>query len=217
MARKRRLHKRYGKRRNPESSSGPRRNPPALQDLAEFIVPGFAAFAATRLLTRMAAVQIAKRSTTWGKHAGAIASVGSFLAAYFGAHRVKALEKHHTPIVVGSAIAAIQSIIQLYVPKLGWMIADASPDLAEQQQTQQQLAVAAPAPQAQRTIAAAKLQPVDDDPAWYTFDEKFDAGRYAKETGTAPPANPKVQDEEALLAELNLDEGSTQSMGIFSN
>jgi hypothetical protein len=216
MARKRRLHTRYGKRRIPETSSKPRRNPPVLADLAEFIVPGFAAFATTRLLTRMAAVQIAKRSPTWAKHAGAIASVGSFVAAYYGAHRVKMLEKHHTPIVVGSAIAAIQSLIQLYIPKLGWIIADATPDLAEQSQQQKQLAVA-PAPQAQRTIAAAKLQPVDDDPAWYTFDEKFDAGRYAADTGTAPPANPKVQDEEALLAELNLDEGSTQSMGIFSN
>ncbi len=214
MARKRRLHKRYGKKRTPERSA-PRRNPPLLGDLAEFIVPGFAAFSATRLLTRLAAVQIAKRKPTWAKHAGAIASVGSFAAAYFGAHRVKALEKHTTPIVVGAAIAAIQSIVQLYIPKLGWMIADASPEISEH--TTAQLAVA---PQAQQTIAAAQLKPVDEDPGWYTYDDKYDAGRMSQDTsgGSAVQPNQQSQSEEELLADLNLDgEGSLQSQGIFSN
>jgi hypothetical protein len=221
MARRRRLHRRYGngKRRNPESSPK-RSNPTALSDILEFVGPGFAAFAATRMLTRMASVQIAKRKPTWGKHAGALASVGSFFAAWWGAHRVKFLEKHHTPIVVGSAIAAIQSLVQLYIPKLGWILADASPDLATEAQTAQQLN-APPMSTAQAQIASGKLAPVDDDPSWYTFDDKYDAGRYAKDTGGPAPVPSgtarKVAADDDLLADLNLDDDSAQNMGIFSN
>lgn len=221
MARKRRLHKRYGgKKRRTESnpSRAPRRNPPLLSEIGEFVLPGFAGFAATRMLTRMAAVQIAKRKPAWAKHAGALASIGSFVAAWLGVNRVKMLEKHHTPIVVGSAIAAIQSLIQLYVPMLGWVISDASPEIDDTTAATSQLAVA---PNPQQIAAAARLQPVNEDPAWYTYDDKFDAGRYAKETGAAAPtaggsANPKQQAEEALLADLQLDD-ETANMGVFGN
>jgi hypothetical protein len=39
----------------------PRRNPPLSTDVVAQIIPGFAAFAATRFVTRTAATQIAKR------------------------------------------------------------------------------------------------------------------------------------------------------------
>lgn len=183
-----------------------------LSELGEFVGPAFAAFAGTRMLTRMASVQIARRKPAWAKHAGAIASIGSFLAAWFGAHRVKFLEKHSTPIVVGSAIAAAQSIIQLYVPSLGWILSDSSPEISTE---------AASAGQIQQTtaqqLAAAKLQPVNEDPGWYTYDDSFDAGRYAKQTGAPAPAPsagvPQKQAEEDLLADLQLDD----NMGVFSN
>lgn len=221
MARRRRLHKRYGskRKRNPETSSRPRANPPLLQEVAEFIGPGFAAFAATRMLTRMAAVQIAKRKPSWAKHAGVLASLGSFAAAWLGAHRVKMLEKYQTPLMVGAGIAALQSMIQLYIPSLGWMISDSTPEIGDA------TANALPATVTQQQqIAAAQLQPVNEDPAWYTYDDKYDAGRYAKETAATPPqtaAAPKsqVQKEEDLLADLNLDDdsGGSANMGIFSN
>ena len=127
-----RLHRRYKHRRSRRSGSdpAPRRNPPLFADLAEWVGPGFAGFAATRFATRVAATQIAKRKPSWGKHVGAGVSVGAFLAAWFLAHRVRWLAKYHTPITVGAAIAALQSIIQLYIPRLGWMLADATPELA---------------------------------------------------------------------------------------
>ncbi len=185
-----------------------------LSELGEFIAPSFAAFAATRMLTRMAAVQIARRKPSWAKHAGAIASVGSFLAAWFGAHRVKWLEKHQTPIVVGSAIAAAQSIVQLYIPKLGWILADASPDIAAESGTTSAAQVQANTVQ---QLAAAKLQPVNEDPGWYTYDDKYDAGRYSKESGAPAPApsagTPQKQAEEDLLADLQLDD----NVGIFAS
>lgn len=215
MARKRRLHKRYGvkKRRESNPSRAPRKNPPLLSEIGEFVLPGFAGFAATRMLTRMASVQIAKRKPAWAKHAGAIASIGSFVAAWLGANRVKLLEKHHTPIVVGSAIAAIQSLIQLYVPMLGWVISDATPEIT----VERTAAIAAP-PNPMQIAAASRLQPVNDDPDWYTFDDKYDANRYAQETGAPPPApssaGTKQQAEDALLADLQLDD-SAASLGVF--
>lgn len=197
MARKRRLHKRYGRmKRNPGE---PRRNPPVLQDMVEFIGPGFAAFAATRFLTRIAAVALARKKPSLGKHAGAITSAGLFAAAWFGAHRVKALEKYHTPIVVGSAIAALQSIIQLYLPKLGWMIADASPQLDEEKDLQL------------TQITDDSLPPgvelLDDDPNEFVYNDAFDNGRMSQ-----PAPGPKVAAADDM-SDLDLDDMSDLNLG----
>ncbi len=212
MARKRRLHKRYGRKRNGDGG-GFKSNPPLLTDLAEFVGPGFAAFAATRFVTRVAAVQLAKKKPSWGKHAGAVASVASFLAAWFGAHRIKFTEKYHTPIVVGSAIAMFQSLIQLYIPKLGWMLADASPEIAE-------LKVGGTV---QRAQLPADLEYVDDeDPNAYTYNDSYDPGRYAKNgTGAGTTAAPssaanKVAAEEDMLADLGLAEDDLGELNLGS-
>lgn len=92
--------------------------------------PGFAAFAATRFATRVASTQIAKKWPAMAKHAGAIASVGSFLAAWYLGNRVKLIEKYHMAVVAGAGIATGQTLIQTYLPKLGWVVADANPDVA---------------------------------------------------------------------------------------
>ncbi len=166
MARTRsRMHRRYS--RNPARS-----NPPLITDLMEFVVPGFAGFGATRLLSYVAATQVARRKPSWGKHIGAIAAGGSFLAAWLLIHRVKFLEKHHTPIVVGSAIAAIQSLLQLYLPQLGWMLADPSMQVEQAKQV------------AAATSQLAELHPVNLDPNEYTYNDAFDPGRLAE---VAPP------------------------------
>ncbi len=166
MARTRsRMHRRYS--RNPARS-----NPPLITDLMEFVVPGFAGFGATRLLSYVAATQVARRKPSWGKHIGAIAAGGSFLAAWLLIHRVKFLEKHHTPIVVGSAIAAIQSLLQLYLPQLGWMLADPTMQVEQAKQV------------AAATTQLAELHPVNLDPNEYTYNDAFDPGRYAE----VPPA-----------------------------
>ena len=198
-----RLHRRYRKRKARESA--PRHNPPLIQELAEFIGPGFAAFAATRFGTRLAAQTIAKKKPTWGKHAGALASVGAFFAAWLLAHRLKWLAKYHTPIAVGAAIAAIQSLIQLYIPKLGWMVADASPELAAPP-----VATAAkPAP------LPAGLEYVDDDPNAYTYNDAYDAGVHTPSNSGLTPTQ-SAPDEEVI--DIDLDEGQEaemQGVGIF--
>jgi len=140
-----------------------------------------------------------------------VTSVVSFLAAWFLAHRVKWIEKYHTPVVVGSAIAAIQSIIQLYLPTLGWVIADATPEIAAATTTaQNQLAA-----QSQ----AAMLQPTDEDPNEFTYNDAFDAGRYGvssggKVTNAGPQASPPAQGD---LSDLAIDDAiGAANLGVFA-
>lgn len=203
-----RLHRRYGKRRDRArsgSGSEPRRNPPLMSDLVEWVGPGFASFAATRFATRVAATQIAKRKPSWGKHAGAGVSIGAFLAAWFLGHRLKWLGKYHTPITVGAAIAALQSLIQLYIPKLGWMVSDASPELAAAEPTADPLSVAA---------AQHQLRPVNEDPNEYTYNDSYDAGRYSPAQQGAGGGSDGVDP-----ADLQVDDmmGQSANLGVFSN
>jgi hypothetical protein len=207
-----RLHRRYKKRRSRRTTAdpAPRRNPPLFSDLAEWVGPGFASFALTRFTTRVAATQIAAKKPSWGRHVGAGVSIGAFLAAWFLAHRVKWLAKYHTPITVGAAIAALQSLIQLYIPKLGWMVSDASPELAAADVSASQL-------------AAPQLIPVNEDPNEYTYNDTFDAGRFSKtgmpvkgNSGQTPPII--AQHPEDDLSDLQIDEaiGQSQNLGVFS-
>lgn len=211
MARSR-LHRRYVK--NP--SSEPRHNPPLFTDIVEFVAPGFAGFAITRFATRVAATQIEQRKPSWGKHAGAAASLASFLGAWLLAHKWKWLEKYHTPIVVGSAIAALQSLIQLYLPKLGWMVADATPELEATAATEGQLTAT---PEMQ-------LQPVDEDPNEYVYNDAYDSGRYGRPSGVSPmqhgagtagsgPGGPAEPD----MSDLAIDDaiGQSGNLGVFTN
>jgi hypothetical protein len=202
-----RIHRRYRKNKpKKNSSSTPSGNPTAAGELVEWVAPGFVAFAATRLGTRIAAQVVAKKKPSLGKHAGAITSVAAFAALWLLAHRLKWLRKYHTPIVVGSAIAALQSLIQIYIPRIGWMVADASPDLK---------AVAAPATNPQDVTVMA-----GEDPEDYVYDDRYDAGRHGTETiGSQPQYQPPtsgghVTGDDLMDMEMdNTDEA--QTMGIF--
>jgi hypothetical protein len=207
---------------------GPKRNPPLGTDIAEYIIPGFAAFAATRFATRVAAAQISKRYPAYAKHAGAIASVGSFGAAWFGAHRVKYLEPYHHPIVVGSGLAALQSLIQLYAPKLGWILGDPNPaqagaSMALTAKTQsKQLPPAAPS---SARVAPPVPNGFSETTAadWYTYNDSFDAGSYKGKPeqsaqpvpgAASPTEEPDMQISDLLdNSDLQLD---NSDMGLFS-
>lgn len=199
MARTRsRLHRRYS--RNP----APRSNPPLVTDIVEFAVPGFVGFAGTRFLSFVAATQVAKRKPSWGKHIGALAAGGSFLAAWFLAHRIKAIEKYHTPVVVGSAIAMLQSLIQLYLPPIGWMLADPTPHVEQAKQ------IAADG----ATPPIAELHRVDLDPNEYTYNDTFDPGRFSKVPPMAkPPTAPRQPGETPPIANMTEDEIINDAIG----
>jgi hypothetical protein len=216
MARSR-LHKRYVK-----TQTRARANPPLLTDIAEFAIPGFGGFAGTRFLTWITATQVAKRAPSWAKHAGAIASVGSFLAAWFLAHRVKWLEKHHTPIVVGSAIAAAQSLLQIYLPAVGWMVSDATPEVLAT--SQGNLSVQ------DKQIVQMQLQPTDEDPDEFMYNDSYDAGRHSgphgrasMKTGAMPPTSgpggpAPSQTQGDDVSDLAIDDAIGQAnLGVFAN
>lgn len=208
MSRKR-VHRRYGRKHSREGSAPRKHNPPLMSDLLEWVGPGFAAFAATRFGTRIAATQLAKRKPSWGKHAGAAVSVGAFLAAWYLGHRLKWTAKYHTPITVGAAIAALQSLFQLYLPKFGWMVADASPEIAAPQSTQLTA----------NDLAQMNLRPVNDDPNEYTYNDSFDAGRYGTKTGRAADTSGGPAGNQVDVSDLEIDEaiGQSANLGVFSN
>lgn len=204
MAGRRRLHKRY--KRNP--SSEPRHNPPLLAEIGEFILPGFAGFAATRFLTRIAATQVAKYKPNLGKHAGVLTSVGSFLAAWFLAHRVKFLAAYQQPLVIGAGLAAIQSVLQLYIPTLGWIVSDATPELSEGASAAAATQQLVTAPNGQQ-YRMSDLTDIDEDPSEFTYDDSFDAGRMSREP------HHKGGGGADMLDDL-VDDGVPQAAGVFS-
>lgn len=218
MARK---QKRYHKRkRNPDSGGGgssARR--PGASEVAEMVLPGAAGFVGSRFLTRIAAVQVAKRAPGFGKHAGAIASVGVLAAAWLLANKWKPLARYQLPIVVGSAIATIQSLLQLYLPRIGWIVSDPMPDLAVAGGNQ----VLIQNGQATMQLPG-NLQPVDDDPNMYVYDDRYDNQQSQpqqqpqQQQSQAPQgqgSGQTSQSDDDLLAQIE-DEQSTQGLGIFA-
>lgn len=99
-------------------------NPPIVKDFTEYIVPGFAGYAATRLLARIVYTLVQKKFPKLGKHAGVVASLAGFGATWWAVHKIKRLQAYHTPAVVGAGVAALHTAFQTYVPKYGWIVSD---------------------------------------------------------------------------------------------
>ena len=198
----RRLKKRRAAKKNP---STPRHNPPLFTDMLMEALPGLGGFIGTRALTKFGIAAVEKKWPSKSKHVGAGVSLATFLAMWFLGHRVKFLEKYHTPITVGSGIAAAINLVQIYLPKIGWLFGDPTKATAG---TPAQ--VAAP----QQNMLPANLEEIDDDPAWYTNNDAYDAGRYAgnAETKYQAPRTSTPEGQQALLNELD-DEGMG---GVFA-
>ncbi len=204
----RRFSKRYGKRRSEDA--GFKRNPPLMTDVFEWVGPGFAGFAVARFGTRIAASAISKRSPSLSRHAGGGAAVVAFLAAWYLSGKWKAISKYQMPLVVGAGIAALQSLVQLYLPRLGWTVAYNTPEITEPEQ--QAL------PEGTQILE-------NEDPNLYTYDDRYEprARRRAQHAPSTPAAQEQAQaqTEEDLLEDLLTTEddavGQTVNMGVFSN
>jgi hypothetical protein len=202
-----RIARRYRKKHKKNPSSSPRSNPTAVQDVVEFVAPGFAAYAVTRLGTRIAAQIVAKKKPSLGKHAGALTSIGALAAIWLLAYRVKFLHKYHTPIVVGSAIATLASLIQLYIPRLGWMM-DVTAD-------PKQVAAGSQVPQ--------DMTPLEgEDPENYVYDDRYDPGVHGSETVGSqrqyhPPtgAGPATHVTGDDMLDMEMEDEDAQTQGIF--
>jgi hypothetical protein len=86
---------------------------------------------------------VQRRWPKFGKHAAALGAVGAFGGSWFLAHRIKKLAPYHDAIVVGSGIAALQTIVRTYVPKYGWIVSDYKPEDLSQAKQPAQLATRA--------------------------------------------------------------------------
>lgn len=198
-----RLARKY--RRRHRSSGQPTPNPGLSRDFMDLVLPGFASFAAARFTTRMVTLAIAKKWPKLAHHAGAIASVGVFAGGYYGAHKISALSKYHEGIMLGTGVATMATLLQTYVPAMGWIIAEVAP--AE---------LAPPAP------AAGEL--ADDE--WGYANDAFDGGRYQAPVAKVIPAGAgvpmssraaEVAQEQSVIddfiAEMNAEPGGG---GIFA-
>lgn len=111
------------RRRNPEHE---RSLVPDL-DTSEFtekIIPGAAAFAATRFIQR-ASYQIAERKAPKiSKHVAIGASAAALGLAWAFGHKIKKIDQYYEPILIGAGAAAAVGLIQSYVPKYGWIVGD---------------------------------------------------------------------------------------------
>jgi len=101
-------------------------NPPLVEDVTMMILPGLGSYAATRLTGRLLRAFLEKRLPKVAPHLGPVGNLGAFVALWFAAHKVRRLQRYHTPIVVGAGIALVQAIIQTYLPRLGLLL-DAAP------------------------------------------------------------------------------------------
>jgi hypothetical protein len=126
MARKKKGLAAYKKRASNRNNQvvKAKENPPPMKDLVEFIVPGFAGYAGTRLASRIVHGVVIKKYPKLAKHASVLSTFGAAAGAWLAVHRIDRIKQYHTPVVVGAGIAAIQTAIQAYLPKYGWMVSD---------------------------------------------------------------------------------------------
>lgn len=181
-------------RRNPDEggSSGGSSSMQPITEVGEFLLPAFGAFVATRFATRAVATTITTRWPAYAKHAGALASVASFAAAWTLAHRVKMLKKYSEPATIGAGIAALQSLIQLYLPRLGWVVSDATPELTDTSSATTQI------PASTDQTGTGDFEILDDDYGakdWRAFNDAGDPGAYR-----TPQAANKQQRQQAAAA-----------------
>ncbi len=192
-----------------------RGNPPLLTDLAEYVIPGFGGFVATKFVANLAAAQIAKRWPRYARHAGALASVGSFLSAWWLGHRLRLISRWHSPLTVGSAMATAHNLVQLYFPdKLAWIVGSPKQAaIAAAVNQQAQLAAAQQAANPPAPELPDHLEEVDDDPSWYTFNDAYDAGRMKAPAPAVAAVTAQIEDQPSA-ADLEDEELAS---GLFAN
>jgi hypothetical protein len=112
--------KRKSKRANPAKAEA--------IETASSIGAGFAGYAATRLLSRMVYAQAVKRYPRASTHMHVAASALGATGVYFGSKHWSKIDQYHDAASIGAGIALIQTALQAYLPKFGWVVADVSAD-----------------------------------------------------------------------------------------
>lgn len=166
-------------------------NPPILADFTNVLLPGFAAYAATRTLARMVFAVVQKRWPRLGKHAHAAAGLLSFGGVWLLGHRIEKLAKYHDGIVMGSGVAALHGVAQAYLPeKYRWLLADPKPsDVAKPTSM-------APAPAARAPMLE---EPTGGDEFSYLEAQLTELERTGKRKGTIAAPRPTATPVQSAL------------------
>jgi hypothetical protein len=191
-ARRRSRARRAARRANPSGGGGGGSS--EVVDTLKTVGIGVGAYGGTRVVQRLAWTVVAKKKPAWAKHAHAAAGVATFGAAWLAGRKVKALAPFHEALLLGSGVAAAQSLVAVAVPRLAWLMGD--PRLDELGPVRN--AAALPAP----TAAG------DDDP--------LEAQLVAYERGarrTRAPVNAALQTAAAADGDPGIDESLLEELG----
>lgn len=94
---------------------------------AEFMtmaLPGIAAYAGGKGAGWIAYRLARKRSQKLARHAGPLASVLFAVGASYATKKSERLEKYDLPIIIGSWVAAAESVLITYLPQYAWIMGD---------------------------------------------------------------------------------------------
>lgn len=187
--------------RETRSNPGRRANPPVLDDFTHVLVPGFLAYAGTRILQRIVYSIVQRRWPKLGKHAHALSGVAAAAGVWIIGHRIKALAKYHDGVVLGSGIAAGHGLAVCYLPKkYNWLLADCKPSDVKPANGEQ----IAAAQQAQ-------LAPADGDEYSYLeaqLDEVERGGSKAARTIPAPRGSTRPIGKAMAMATAGQNDGA---------
>jgi hypothetical protein len=91
--------------------------------LVHTAAPAAGSYALNRLVTRIVTnILLAKIKSNLVKHTPPITSAATGVGLYFLTSKVKRLQRYHEPVIIGSVIALLQSVIQTWVPQLWWLV-----------------------------------------------------------------------------------------------
>jgi hypothetical protein len=126
--------RRHARKKNPTPPPprrpAPRRNaalvgnPPFWQDVWNELLPATIGYSATRIAGRIGFKLAKRRSLTWARHVGPWTSVATAGIGWWAIHRNPEWEKRYHSGVIGAMIAALQGLLQSYLPQWGWILND---------------------------------------------------------------------------------------------
>lgn len=124
MAKKSKIARRKAKKRN----SSPSKSSQLTSEIADFGIragAGFAGYTANRFLSRAVFTTMAKKNPKLAKALAVAAGFGGAFGIHFAGEKIEKIADYKDEILLGAAIAAIQTAGQAYLPpRLNWIISD---------------------------------------------------------------------------------------------